>query len=189
MRRNQPAQTLAGAVQRMILVATLLAGCSSTPSTASAGRPGGLPIVPAVTTTPEMSRDFTLTTLDGDTLTLSDLRGDWVVLNFWATWCPPCVEEMPYLNQIAAERAVHVLGVNFNEDESLVRQFVADHAISFPILMQPDDITLLVYGVRGLPRTVVIAPDGTIAHTIIGQIAPAALDAWLDAQQVPHRQN
>lgn len=189
MQRNQPAQTLAGAVQRMILVATLLAGCSSTPSTASAGRPGGLPTVPAVTTTPEMSRDFTLSTLDGDTLTLSDLRGDWVVLNFWATWCPPCVEEMPYLNQIAAERAVHVLGVNFNEDASLVRQFVADHAISFPILMQPDDITLLIYGVRGLPRTIVIAPDGTIAHTIIGQIDPATFDAWLDAQQVPHRQN
>ncbi len=136
-----------------------------------------------------MSRDFTLSTLDGETLSLSDLRGEWVVINFWATWCPPCVEEMPYLNQLGGERDVHILGVNFNENESTVRQFVDAHAISFPILLEPDDITRLVYGVRGLPRTIVIAPDGTIAHTIIGQIDPTAFDAWLDLQQVPRQQH
>ena len=184
MRRSQPMPGIAAIVRWMMLsAALLLASCSSTTSTASTGQPA----VPDAAATPEMSRDFTLATLDGDTLSLSDLRGAWVVLNFWATWCPPCVEEMPYLNQIAAERAVHVLGVNFNEDALMVRQFVADHALSFPILMQPDDITLLVYAVRGLPRTVVIAPDGAIAHTISGQIDPAAFDAWLDAQQIPHR--
>jgi thiol-disulfide isomerase/thioredoxin len=165
-----------------LLAALLLVGCAP-------AMPGSAPraAAPQSTATPEMSRDFTLATLGGETLTLSDLRGEWVVLNFWATWCAPCVEEMPYLNQVAAERDVRVLGVNFNEDAAAVAQFVAGHAISFPILMQPDDITLLVYGVRGLPRTTVIAPDGTIAHTIIGQIAPTAFDAWLDAHQVPQR--
>jgi thiol-disulfide isomerase/thioredoxin len=166
----------------VLLAALLLAGCA--PATTG---PASLDATPLPTATPEMSRDFTLSTLDGETLTLSDLRGEWVVLNFWATWCAPCVEEMPYLNQVAAERDVRVLGVNFNEDAAVVAPFVADHAISFPILMQPDDITLLVYGVRGLPRTTVIAPDGTIAHTIIGQIDPITFDAWLDAHQVPLR--
>ncbi len=170
-------------VNWMILVIMLLfTGCITT-----APAPTDSPAETPATATPEMSRDFTLSTLDGKTLTLSDLRGEWVVLNFWATWCPPCVEEMPYLSRVAATRAVHVLGVNFNEDAATVEQFVADHAIPFPILLQPDDITLLVYGVRGLPRTVVIAPDGTIAHTIIGQIDPAMFDAWLDAQQIPLR--
>lgn len=186
MQCRRPTQITAGLIRRMTLLAVLLlAGCSAIPPTTSTGPTTAARVAP--TTTPEMSRDFTLSTLEGDTLSLRDLRGEWVVLNFWATWCPPCVEEMPYLNQIAAERAVHVLGVNFNEDASIVRQFVADHAISFPILIHPDDITLLVYGVRGLPRTLVIAPDGTIAHTIIGQIDPAAFDVWLDAQQIPHR--
>jgi thiol-disulfide isomerase/thioredoxin len=163
-----------------LLAALLLAGCAPA---ATAPRDA----TPRPTATPEMSRDFTLSTLDGETITLSDLRGEWVVLNFWATWCPPCVKEMPYLNQVAAERDVQVLGVNFNEDVSLVAQFVDDHAIAFPILMQPDDITLLFYGVRGLPRTFVVAPDGTLAYKGAGQLDPAAFDAWLDAHQVPLR--
>jgi thiol-disulfide isomerase/thioredoxin len=115
-------------------------------------------------------------------VTLSDYRGQWVILNFWATWCPPCVEEMPYLNQLAAERDLVVLGVNFNEDRERVAAFVAEQGIDFPILLAPDEITLLFYGVRGLPRTFVIAPDGALAHTAIGALRPAEFSAWLDAQ-------
>jgi thiol-disulfide isomerase/thioredoxin len=128
-----------------------------------------------------LARDFTLTTLDGESVSLSDYRGQWVLLNFWATWCGPCVEEMPYLNQLAAERDLAVLGVNFKEDTAPVAQFVAEKGIDFPILLQPDDITLLFYGVRGLPRTFLIAPDGTVAHTAIGALRPAAFSATLDA--------
>ncbi len=166
-----------------LLAALLLAGCALATTDPAPGDATSQP-----TATPEMSRDFTLSTLDGETIALSDLRGEWVVLNFWATWCAPCVEEMPYLNQVAAERDVQVLGVNFNEEASRVAQFVADHAIAFPILMAPDDITLLFYGVRGLPRTFVVAPDGTLAYKGAGQLDPAAFDAWLEAHQVPQRQ-
>jgi thiol-disulfide isomerase/thioredoxin len=159
----------------VILTLLLLAGC------ASAGTPQ--PATPvAATPTPELARDFTLTTLDGAPVTLSDYRGQWVILNFWATWCPPCVEEMPYLNQLAAERDLVVLGVNFNEDRERVAAFVAEQGIDFPILLAPDEITLLFYGVRGLPRTFVIAPDGALAHTAIGALRPAEFSAWLDAQ-------
>ncbi|MBP6440576.1 MAG: TlpA family protein disulfide reductase, partial [Caldilineaceae bacterium] len=132
----------------LTLLLFLLAGCA--PGSFPNGAP--MPSAPA-THTRELARDFTLTTLAGEPVTLSDYRGKWVLLNFWATWCPPCVEEMPYLNQLAAERDLVVLGVNFNEDRERVAQFVAEKGIDFPILLEPDDITLLFYGVRGLPRT------------------------------------
>lgn len=130
--------------------------------------------------TPEMAHEFTLESLGGDSVTLSDLRGQWVLVNFWATWCKPCVEEMPYLQKLAQERDLVVLGVNFNEPAGTAAQFVAEHQLSFPILLKPDDITLLVYQVRGLPRTFVIAPDGTIALRIAGALNQEELDAWLD---------
>jgi thiol-disulfide isomerase/thioredoxin len=159
----------------LLLAGLLLAGCALPAAPQSASKV-------AATATPELARDFMLTTLDGAPATLSDYRGQWVILNFWATWCPPCVEEMPYLNQLAAERDLVVLGVNFNEDRERVAAFVAEQGINFPILLAPDEITLLFYGVRGLPRTFVIAPDGTLAHTAIGALRPAEFSAWLDAQ-------
>ena len=159
----------------LLLAFVLLAGCGA----GGAAQPGA---TVAATPTRELARDFTLTTLEGAPATLSDYRGQWVILNFWATWCPPCVEEMPYLNQLAAERDLVVLGVNFNEDRERVAAFVAEQGIDFPILLAPDEITLLFYGVRGLPRTFVIAPDGALAHTAIGALRPAEFSAWLDAQ-------
>ncbi len=170
--------------QNLLLITLLLGGCVPAPlPQAVTAEPSALPAATA-----EMSRDFTLPSLDGGTVSLSNLRGEWVVLNFWATWCPPCVEEMPYLAEVADTRAVKVLGVNFNEEATVVEKFVNDRAITFPILLNPDDITLLVYGVRGLPRTFVIAPDGTIAHSVIGQLDPVAFERWLDEHGVPTRQ-
>lgn len=159
-----------------LLVLVLLVGYMAQTSGA-VGRPGSTP-------PPELAHDFTLPTLTGQSVTLSRLRGQWVVLNFWATWCPPCVKEMPYLQQLVAERQLVVLGVNFNESAETAAQFVAEHGLTFPILLNPDDITLLVYQVRGLPRTFVIAPDGAIALRIVGEIEPAQFDAWLDEQAV-----
>ena len=125
--------------------------------------------------------------MNGEPVALSDYRGQWVLVNFWATWCPPCVEEMPFLDQLAAERDLVVLGVNFKEEAALVAQFVAENGIDFPILLQPDEITLLFYGVRGLPRTFLIAPDGTLAHTAIGALRPAEFSARLDELGVAPR--
>lgn len=136
------------------------------------------------TLTPELAHDFTLETLNGKTVTLSDLRGQWVLINFWATWCRPCVEEMPALQKLAQERGLVVLGVNFNEPGEAVAEFIAQHHISFPILMNPDDITLLTYQVRALPRTFVIAPDGTMALSIAGTIDSRQFDAWLDTHLI-----
>jgi thiol-disulfide isomerase/thioredoxin len=182
-RRRPKFHTLAGlAVLALIL---LIAGDPPVVSGPNDSAPPAAAIHAA--TTPEAARDFSLTTLDGGSLALSELRGQWVLLNFWATWCPPCREEMPYLNQVANEREMVVLGINFNEDHATVEQFVRDHQLTFPMLLNPDDITLLVYGVRGLPRSFVIAPDGAIAATIVGAIDPGQFDAWLDAQGIARK--
>jgi thiol-disulfide isomerase/thioredoxin len=167
----------------------LLAGCGSSTTATVAAPTFSAPIAAEVqsSATPEIARDFMLQTLDGTTLNLRELRGQWVILNFWATWCAPCVKEMPYLTQLAKEREVQVLGVNFNEDAETARRFVSEHGISFPILLQPDDITLLVYGVRALPRTFVIDPSGALVQTIVGQIDPARFDDWLNEQGIPRK--
>jgi thiol-disulfide isomerase/thioredoxin len=145
-------------------------------------------IAPPATATPalELAHEFALSALDGGQLALRDLRGQWVILNFWATWCGPCREEMPYLEALAARHAgrVTVLGVNMREAAGEVQAFVDAANVTFPILLNPDDAMLLWYGPRGLPLTYVIAPDGTVAYTQFGPLEPTKFDGWL-AEQAP----
>jgi len=85
--------------------------------------------------------DFSMTTLDGAPMRLSDLRGRWVVINFWATWCEPCIREIPTLGRIADEYAdtLTILGVNMREERAQVTAFVRDLGVRYPILVNPDD--------------------------------------------------
>jgi thiol-disulfide isomerase/thioredoxin len=119
---------------------------------------------------PVFAPDFTLSALDDTTYTLSQLREGWVILNFWATWCAPCVEEMPLLQQIGEDYPVTLLGVNMREDERTVRAFINHHNIRYPILIQPDDETLIAYHVVGLPQTLIIAPGGELVYRSFGPI-------------------
>ena len=126
----------------------------------------------------ELAHDFALTTLDGAAVRLSDLRGRWVLVNFWATWCAPCRDEMPYLDRLAADHADHlsVLAVNMRESEATVRAFAEELDLNLPILLAPDDATLLAYYVRGLPISVLIDPAGNVAHRIIGAVQPGIIE-------------
>jgi peroxiredoxin len=132
--------------------------------------------------TPEPAYNFTLQTLDGDLVSLADYQGQWVLLNFWATWCAPCAKEMPYLQALADAGDIVVLGVNFNESPAAVAEFVSDYNLTFPILLNPDDVVLTMYKVRALPRTFVIAPDGMVVQQFYGEIVPAQFEAWLEEQ-------
>jgi len=120
-----------------------------------------------------LAPDFTATALSGDSYTLSALRGRWVIVNFWATWCVPCVTEMPALQQIADNHAdaVVLLGINVRESVEEVAAFVAEHDLRFPVLVNPDDSTLLDYQVIGVPQTVLIAPSGEIVYRQFGPVA------------------
>lgn len=163
----------------LLCVALLAAGC------APAGAPAAPVTVTAVPTpTPQIAHGFRLPTLDGGEVVLDDLRGRWVILNFWATWCGPCRDEMPYLGEVARRypEQLVVLGINLREPPAAVAAFVEEMGVTFPVLLQPDDATLLWYSTRGLPLTYVVAPDGAVAFRQYGPLAPATFDTWLAAR-------
>jgi peroxiredoxin len=120
----------------------------------------------------QIAPDFSVAGLDGQTYRLSDFRGRHVVLNFWGSFCDPCVREMPLLQQIYehyADEGVVVLGVNLDESLATVRSFVRSVDVNFPILLDHGKIQKR-YGVIYYPTTFVIGPDGKIAHKKVGEI-------------------
>ncbi|MGE5602139.1 MAG: redoxin domain-containing protein [Nitrososphaerales archaeon] len=128
--------------------------------------------------------DFALEGLDGKTVSLADLRGKVVLLNFWATWCPPCKAEMPDLDALqreyGASRDFVVVGVNVGEDLATVKPFVAKNGLSFPIVLDHSGrVTTQLFGVRPLPTTYIIDREGFIRDAWNGQIAFEAMVARL----------
>jgi peroxiredoxin len=121
------------------------------------------------------ARDFTLT-LDGKTAHLSDFRGKVVVLNFWGSWCQPCVEEAPGLNRLQQHIASHnavVIGVAADEDDAAYKKFLLDHAIGYPTYRDPatkENRSAIAesYGTVMVPETYIIDRNGKIARKIIG---------------------
>lgn len=119
-----------------------------------------------------LAPDFLLEMLDGDETRLSDYRGHPVVLNFWATWCVSCRKEMP---QFIAAYEVHrdeglvVIGLNLQESESIIRPFVDDFGINFPVLIDRDGEVGDAYRLVGLPTTFFIGRDGVVESVFIGQ--------------------
>jgi cytochrome c biogenesis protein CcmG/thiol:disulfide interchange protein DsbE len=124
-------------------------------------------------------------TLDGKPATLADLRGKVVVLNFWATWCPPCVEEAPSLNQLQmaiGPRGGTVLGVSVDEEQGAYDKFLQEHQIRFPTYRDPSKQIALSYGTTMYPETYIIDRDGRLARKIIGpqDWASPEMVAYLD---------
>ncbi len=123
---------------------------------------------------------FTVQTLEGDTVTLTDFRGRAVVVNFWATWCAPCAVEMPELQTLAeVYPQVVVLGVNAGDPVPLVEAWSSRFGLTFPLLLDTDGQTAARYFLRGLPSTFVIAPDGIIAHIYYGPVDAEMLHSAL----------
>ncbi len=125
---------------------------------------------------------FTLGTLDGQVVSLSDYRGQRVLINFWATWCPPCRFEMPAIESVYrgySDRDFVVLGVNLEESPRTVQPFVKELGLSFPILMDTDGEAAMLYGVRGLPTSVFVDRDGMVAMRHIGPMDEAFIEQTL----------
>ena len=134
--------------------------------------------------------DFALPTLEADSLRLSDLKGRIVVLNFWATWCAPCRQEMPELMELQEEfedRGLSVLGVSmdtrslFDPDgpKALVSLFAERLAINYPVVMGSPAVAEAYGGVYALPTTFVIDQDGQIAERYIGMVNRDILETAL----------
>ena len=115
---------------------------------------------------------FVLKDLTGREHRLADYRGKVVVLNFWATWCEPCRDEMPTLEKLKArfsDRPFAVLAVNVDEPEARIRKFLSALPLSFPVLLDQERRLARAWNVRMLPSTYVIAPDGTIRFSAAGE--------------------
>lgn len=140
------------------------------------------PAGPAVSAS--IAPDFTLPDLAGQPVSLSDLRGQVVLLNFWATWCPPCAAEMPDLNALyeryGAEHNFVVVAINKEEEQAVVDAFVADRGLTFPVLLDGDGtVTLNRFVIRSLPMSLIIDREGKVRDAWQGQIARAAMLARL----------
>jgi peroxiredoxin len=124
---------------------------------------------------------FAAAALSGDTLRLADLRGSPVMLNVWATWCPPCREEMPGLQALHAtyaDRGLRVIGVSIDSRgaEDAIRGFLDDHGIDFTILHDPGETVARQFRTAGVPETFLIDAQGILAHRWIGKFDPMAPD-------------
>jgi cytochrome c biogenesis protein CcmG/thiol:disulfide interchange protein DsbE len=125
--------------------------------------------------------DFALKSLDGDTVRLSDLRGKPVIVNFWATWCPPCKEEMPDIEksyQKHKDEGYIFLGVDMKEDAATVRAFVQNR-YTWTFLLDPEGAAANAYYVTGVPETYFIDRDGIVRDAKIGAMSYAELESRL----------
>ncbi len=115
--------------------------------------------------------DFELQGIDDETYRLRDYRGKVVVVNFWATWCPPCRKEMPSMRR-AWERwrkhGIELLAVNVGESDDEVFAFAAEYDLKFPVLLDPSGRVVRQWGAIGLPSTFVVSPEGRVVYKATG---------------------
>ena len=163
----EPPAILTGGLRALCtLLLLLIAACSGSATKPEVGRP---------------APDFSVTTLDGSTLRLSDLRGKVVFVNLWATWCPPCREEMPSMvrfYEAFKAQGVEIIAVSEDKDPEALRRFVAAQRIPFPVGLDPDKKIYTLYRATGVPETHLLNKKGVIEVSRIGPFdwtAPAVL--------------
>lgn len=134
--------------------------------------------------------ELTLPGLDGETYSLSDYRGKWVLVNYWATWCPPCLEELPELEVFYnnnSDKAM-VLGVNMEDiDAGRLRGFVEEQFLSFPILLATERPKQSIGSVPGLPTSFLVDPAGRVVARQVGPITAEAIESYIDRYEARNK--
>ncbi len=148
----------------LLLAAFILAGCGSFAAP-----------LPDLSGT-EPAPDITLPTPDGDMLSLADFRGQVVFLNFWGTYCPPCVAELPDIQQVYEELQGEdfvIIGLNVEEKPEKVKAFVQENGLTFPIIISPDATVNPLYQLKRMPTTWFIDKNGILRGKMEGQMSKA----------------
>ncbi|MGY1409980.1 MULTISPECIES: TlpA family protein disulfide reductase [unclassified Luteimonas] len=187
-----------------ILLALLLTACrpaSDAPTDAASEPADGTPALtapdvaqpdPAAGDSTEPERPdqpgLNVTTIDGSQYDLAELRGQWVVVNFWATWCSPCLKEMPELSALHTMREhISVVGLAYEEiDVPAMQSFLTEHPVAYPIAIidvyePPADFETP----RGLPMTYLIAPDGKVARQFLGPVTAKEIETAIEVSGGP----
>ena len=123
-------------------------------------------------TAPASAPDFTLKTLEGEEIALSKLKGNVILLDFWATWCAPCRESIPHLihlHKTYQEKGFKVIGISVDKEKDVeaLRHFIKSMDIPYPVLLASDEVTRQ-YGVSGIPATFLIDREGKIREKVVG---------------------
>ena len=177
----------------LLLVAILwAAGCGPSPVDApGSGWTGGAAGPPPLFATPDGGvtlrfvdapadvPDLRMETLDGETVSMADQRGKVVLVNFWATWCGPCREEIPYLVRLAERYPDHLTVIGVSEDHGssdAVAAFAAQYGVNYPIVMSTPEIKRAFPGVFALPTSFVVDPEGRMVESHVGLISPVILE-------------
>lgn len=131
-----------------------------------------------------LAPDFTFTTFNGETVSLADLKGKGVVLNFWASWCDPCRDEAALLEsawQREEANGIVFVGLDYLDQEPAAKAYLAEFGISYPNGPDLQSQAARRYGIKGVPETYFITPEGEIVQAVIGPVTNAAqLDSFLD---------
>ena len=115
--------------------------------------------------------DFQTEYLNGGKFKLSELRGQPVILNFWATWCPPCVREMPLLQKLYDEGNIPVIGINLQEDKKTIEAFIKKLNVTFPIVLNKDGSAEAMYNILLKPTTYFIDKNGIVVDKKYGELS------------------
>lgn len=130
-----------------------------------------------------VSPEFTLKDGDGVKHSLSDYRGKGVIINFWATYCPPCEKEMPYLERAYKQykhQGIEILAINVGEPTVVVKQFASAKNLSFPMLLDRDGVVVEKYQVQNLPITFVVDDNGEIVKIVYGELSEEKIDECVE---------